>query len=107
MVLDGRSVGAPTSARDQEGPPVARNSRELAKRPAVDPQDEPSAEWGWHGTFPKGTLIAGVVTVLFLIAFIFGNYQSRMHDLWLIGTALLIVLLLVRGAVARRNAWRR
>ncbi len=28
----------------------------IEKRPGeVDPRDEPSAEWGWHGSFPKAT----------------------------------------------------
>jgi hypothetical protein len=35
------------------------------------------AEWGWHGGFPKGTVIGGVVTIILLIAFIPGPYQSR------------------------------
>ena len=86
---------------------MARNSRELAKRPAVDPHDEPSAEWGWHGTFPRGKIIAGVISILILIAFIFGDYQSRTQDLWLVGVALLLAFMIWRQVVARRNAWRR
>jgi len=86
---------------------VARNSRELAKRPAVDPHDEPSTEWGWHGTFPRAKIIAGVVSSLILIAFLFGPYQSRTQDLWLVGVALLLAFMIWRQVVARRNAWRR
>jgi hypothetical protein len=86
---------------------VARNSRELEQRPAVDPHDEPSAEWGWHGFFPRGKIIAGVICILLLIAFAFGSYQSHTHLLWLIGTALLIAFMIWRQVVAQRNAWRR
>ncbi|HZG91953.1 MAG TPA: DUF2631 domain-containing protein [Pseudonocardia sp.] len=86
---------------------MARNSRELARRPAVDPTEEPSTQWGWHGSFPKGEVIGGVVSIVFLLLFAIGPYQSRTQDLWLIGTALVIALLLVRKAVARRNSWRR
>jgi hypothetical protein len=43
---------------------VARNTRELAQRPEVDPAEEPSAEWGWHGGFPRGMIIAGWVVVM-------------------------------------------
>ncbi len=46
---------------------MARNTRELAQRPAVDPHDEPSAEWGWHGGFPRGMVIAGWVSVFILL----------------------------------------
>jgi hypothetical protein len=87
--------------------PVARNSRELAKRPTVDPQDEPSAEWGWHGSFPKGKVAGGVVSIIFLIIFTFGPYQSRTQDLWLYGTALLILGLIVWQVARSRNSWRR
>lgn len=86
---------------------MARNSRELAKRPAVDPQDEPSAEWGWHGSFPRLKIAAGVVSIIVLVALTFGPYQSRTQDLWLYGTALVLVGLIVRQVVAQRHAWRR
>jgi hypothetical protein len=86
---------------------VARNSRELAKRPAVDPQEEPSAEWGWHGGFPHGTTIAGVLTIIVLLVFTIGPYQSRTQDLWLIGAAVIIALGLIIQAVRKRNSWRR
>ncbi|MCO1654400.1 DUF2631 domain-containing protein [Pseudonocardia humida] len=86
---------------------MARNSRELAKRSAVDPQDEPSAEWGWHGSFPKGKVAGGVVSIIFLLLFAIGPYQSRTQDLWLIGIALLLAGLIVHHVVSRRHAWRR
>jgi hypothetical protein len=86
---------------------VASNSREVAKSSEVSPDDEPSAEWGWHGTFPRAKIIAGVVCSLILIAFLFGPYQSRTQDLWLVGTVLVLVFMIWRQVVARRNAWRR
>ncbi len=86
---------------------MARNSRELAKRPAVDPQDEPSAEWGWHGSFPRAKIVAGVLTIIVLVVFIFGDYQSRTQDLWLIGIALVLAAMIVRQVVASRHSWRR
>ena len=86
---------------------MARNSRELAKRSAVDPQDEPSAEWGWHGSFPKGKIAGGVVSIIFLVLFSIGPYQSRTQDLWLIGVAVLLAGLIALQVARRRNAWRR
>jgi uncharacterized membrane protein HdeD (DUF308 family) len=83
---------------------VASDSRELAH---VDPQDEPSAEWGWHGGFPKGTIIAGVVTILACVAFLFGPYQSRTQDLWLIGTIVVVLIGMALQIRSKRNAWRR
>ena len=86
---------------------MARNSRELEQRPAVDPHDEPSVEWGWHGTFARGKIIAGVISILLLVAFIFGPYQSHTQLLWLIGTALALAFMIWRQVVAQRNSWRR
>ena len=86
---------------------MAGNSRELDKRSAVDPHDEPSAEWGWHGSYPKGKIIAGVISIILLIVFLFGPYQSETQVLWLGGIALLLVFMIWRQVVAQRNAWRR
>lgn len=86
---------------------MARKSRELAERPAVDPQDEPSAEWGWHGSFPRAKIVAGVVSIIILVVLGFGPYQSRTQDLWLYGTALVILALIVHQVAVRRHSWRR
>jgi lysylphosphatidylglycerol synthetase-like protein (DUF2156 family) len=86
---------------------VARTSRRTARRVGVDPQDEPSAEWGWHGSFPNALRIAGVVVALLLLAMVIGPYQTRLHDLWMIPMALGILGLIVWGTVKRRNDWRK
>jgi Protein of unknown function (DUF2631) len=86
---------------------VARNSRELARRPAVDPLDEPSAEWGWHGSFPRGSVIAGWVSVVILLLLTIGNHEGSTQDIWLVGIAVLIALGLIGHAIHRRHAWRR
>ena len=86
---------------------MASNSREVAKTSEVSPDDEPSAAWGWHGGFPKGTVIGGVITIILCIAFIPGPYQSRTQDIWLILIAIGIALGIVGHVIRRRNAWRR
>ena len=86
---------------------MASNSREVAKSAEVSPDDEPSAEWGWHVGFPKGTVIGGVITIILCIAFIPGPYQSRTQDIWLILIAIGIALAIVGHVIRRRNAWRR
>jgi hypothetical protein len=86
-------------------------STSLEKRPAdsgsVEPHDEPSAEWGWHGGFPWATRIAGWFTAVMMFAMLIGNHTGRVEDLWLIGTGLAIVVGLVWDMVRRRTAWRR
>ena len=87
---------------------MARTSRELARRPAVDPRDEPSVEWGWHGRFPNGLVIAGLMSIAFLLGmFFFGHEKSGTEELFLLGFVALIVAGLVRRAMLRRHAWRR
>jgi lysylphosphatidylglycerol synthetase-like protein (DUF2156 family) len=86
---------------------VARTSRRAARRSGVDPNDEPGLEWGWHGSFPNGTRIAGVVVAIILLVLLFGPYQSRLQDFWMIPIAVGILALIVWGTVKRRHAWRK
>lgn len=85
---------------------MAKNAREL-EEPAVDPHDEPSVDWGWHGHFYKAKIIAGVVGIIGLLALIPGPYESRTQDMWLIGLALVLAFMIWRTVVAHRNRWRR
>ncbi|MFC5995297.1 DUF2631 domain-containing protein [Pseudonocardia hispaniensis] len=86
---------------------MASNSRELAKRPQVDPMDEPSAEWGWHGGFPKGTVIAGIVCAILLPLMLIGHPVSVTEIAWMVIPALVIVVGLISNALRKRHAWRR
>jgi hypothetical protein len=83
---------------------VARRS---ARRTGVDPRDEPSAEWGWHGGFPNGTLIAGVVSAIVMLLLLIGPYQTHLQDIWVVIVALVILVGVVHQIVRRRKAWRR
>jgi hypothetical protein len=86
---------------------VARSARRAARRGGVDPRDEPSAEWGWHGSFPIGLRISGIVVAVTLLLLLIGPYQSRMQDLWMVPMALGIIVLIIRGTAKQRNAWRK
>ena len=79
----------------------------VARRGGVDPADEPSAEWGWHGSFPNALRIAGVLVAILLVVLMLGPYQSRLQDFWMIPIALGLLVLIVRGTIKRRNAWRK
>ena len=82
---------------------------ELEKRPAneVDPHDEPSAEWGWHGGFPIATRVAGWFTAATMFLMLIGNHTGRTEDLWLIAIGAAIVIALIVDLVRARTAWRR
>ena len=86
---------------------MARKTRELAQRPTVDPHDEPSVEWGWHGGFPRGMMIAGWAVVVILLLFTIGNHEGHIEDIWLVATAVVIAFSLVMRTIRKRHAWRR
>jgi hypothetical protein len=91
----------------QAGGVVARTTRRTVRRAGVDPRDEPSAEWGWHGSFPNATRIAGVVSAIILLVLLIGPYQSHLQDFWMIPLALGLIALVAYGTAKRRNDWRK
>ncbi|GAB2985255.1 DUF2631 domain-containing protein [Saccharothrix stipae] len=83
------------------------SSSELDKRSAVDTHDEPSAEWGWHGTFPKGIKIAGWLSTIGVFALLIGNHHGQTENIWVILTGLTMAALLIWDQVRSRTSWRR
>lgn len=69
-------------------------------------QHERPEEWGWHGEMGKWGRRLTIIPILFLLAMLFGNHRGRMEDIWLIGIAAFMVLLLIVDARRRKNAWR-
>jgi hypothetical protein len=74
---------------------------------AVSPQDEPSAEWGWHGTFPLGRQVAGWFAAVVCFLMLIGNQIGHVEDIYLVITGVILVGLLIRDLSKRRNPWRR
>ncbi|MEN0140459.1 MAG: DUF2631 domain-containing protein, partial [Rhodococcus sp. (in: high G+C Gram-positive bacteria)] len=69
----------------------------------IDTAEVPSAAWGWSGEAPKTFRFFGWFFAVFLLLMIIGNHTGLVEDLWLIGCAALMVLILVRDIVLRRN----
>ena len=69
-------------------------------------EHERPEEWGWHGEMGKWGRRLAIIPILFTLAMLIGNHEGRMEDLWLIGIALFLVLLLVWDSRRRKNAWR-
>jgi predicted lipid-binding transport protein (Tim44 family) len=84
-------------------------SSDLEKRPVQtpDPHDEPSVEWGWHGTLPKGTMIAGWLVAILMFGLFIGNQVGHIEDFYLGLTGVVMIVLLLLSARRRRRAWRR
>ena len=69
-------------------------------------EHERPEEWGWHGEMGKWGRRLAIIPIVFLVAMIFGNHRGKLEDIWLIGFAALMVLLLVVDSRRRKNAWR-
>lgn len=81
----------------------------------VDPEEEPSVEWGWHGGFPKGIQIAGWFCTFAMVMMLIGNHQGILSggegflsaDIWLICIAAVMAIGLLYDLRRRRTSWRR
>lgn len=61
----------------------------------VDPADEPSVGWGWHGEPRKSFQVVGWFFVLSLLTLLVGNHPGRVEDVYVVGFAALGAVLLV------------
>lgn len=69
----------------------------------VDEAEVPSAAWGWSGEGLKFFRFLGWFFAIFLLLMMIGNHHGKVEDLWLIGTAGLMIFILVRDIVIRRR----
>jgi hypothetical protein len=69
-------------------------------------EHERPEDWGWHGETGRWGRIGGWLTVLAVLAYLFGNHRGRVEDLWIVGIAALMVIILVADIFRRKNAWR-
>jgi uncharacterized membrane protein YeaQ/YmgE (transglycosylase-associated protein family) len=69
-------------------------------------EHERPEEWGWHGETGKLGRIGAWIATLILLSFLIGNHQGRMEDLFLIGIAAVMIVILVWDIFRRKNAWR-
>ncbi|NHD17230.1 MULTISPECIES: DUF2631 domain-containing protein [Actinopolyspora] len=94
---------------------LEQTHHEQAPTQAVDPAEEPSVEWGWHGSFPKGIQIAGWFSTFAMVMMLIGNHQGILSggghfisaDIWLIAIAAVMAVALLYDLRRRRTSWRR
>jgi hypothetical protein len=55
---------------------------------------------------PRKARVGAVVAVVILLLMTFGNHKGRIEDLWLVGLAGLIVVMIIGDWVLRRNGLR-
>lgn len=60
--------------------------------------DVPAAKWGWSALSEATLQKAGWISVIFLIAMLWGNHPGKVENIWLIGIAALFTIgLLLRA----------
>jgi hypothetical protein len=69
-------------------------------------EHERPEDWGWHGETGRFGRIGGWLTVLIVLAFLVGNHRGRVEDVWILGIAVVMVIILVADIFRRKNAWR-
>ncbi|SFA89327.1 Protein of unknown function [Amycolatopsis marina] len=85
----------------------AVEKRQQAGVSKVDPHDEPSAEWGWHGGFPKAARAAGWFTAFAMFVMLIGNHETNTENVWLISLGVGLIAALLLDMRKQRTAWRR
>jgi uncharacterized membrane protein len=99
----GRGQGNQTSARVIEQSTREEGIVRAGETPITHERPE---DWGWHGETGKTGRIAGWVMIVPLLVLTFGNHRGQVENLWLIGAALVILVMLLRDSRRRKNAWR-
>ena len=87
---------------------VAQPGREMAHvAPDSHPiEHERPEHWGWHGETGKWGRIGGWIAVLVVLVLLIGNHKGKVEDLWILGIALVMVIVLLSDRRRRKNAWR-
>jgi hypothetical protein len=75
--------------------------------PGVNPDEEPSAAWGWHGTPQRAGKIAGWFTAFALFAMLIGNNEGHVGDFFLVAPGTILVVMLIASHLKARKAKRR
>ena len=99
----GRGLGHQTSAQVTE-----QSTREegITRAGATPVTHERPEDWGWHGEAGRAGRITGWVMAVVLLTMLMGNHEGRVEDLWLVGGALILVVVLLWDIRRRKNAWR-
>jgi hypothetical protein len=80
-------------------------STEVERHTGVDVEDVPSAQWGWSKENHKLIQIGGVLSAVFMLVMLRGNHVGHVEDAFLIGFAILILIVVARDWWLRRRGW--
>ncbi|RBY82120.1 DUF2631 domain-containing protein [Geodermatophilus sp. TF02-6] len=83
-----------------------RREEGIVRRDAQPIEHERPEDWGWHGETGRAGRIASWIAILFILAYLVGNHEGRIEDIWIVGIAVIMILIKVADFFRRRNAWR-
>ena len=69
-------------------------------------EHERPEEWGWHGETGRAGRIGAWIAVLITLTLLIGNHEGRVEDLFVIGIAAGMAVILLWDIRRRKNAWR-
>ena len=69
-------------------------------------EHERPEDWGWHGETGKFGRVGAWFAVLLLLSFLVGNHEGRVENLFILGIAGVMVLILLWDMRRRKNLWR-
>ena len=69
-------------------------------------EHERPEEWGWHGETGRAGRIGAWIVVLFTFSYLIGNHEGRIEDIWVVGIAVGMIVILIADWRRRKNAWR-
>jgi hypothetical protein len=80
-------------------------STEVERNTGVDTADVPSANWGWSRISHRTWHIVGLCVFGFLLCMMHGNHVGHVEDWYLVGSAALVLFVLVRDLWGRWRGW--
>lgn len=108
-----RAVSEPTHrARITQHDPATTRVNQPGREEGVVRADEHPVEherpeeWGWHGEMGKWGRRLAIIPILFILAYLYGNHRGRIEDEYIVGVAVLMILVLIWDRFRRKNAWR-
>jgi hypothetical protein len=97
--------------RQQDNPATHRVNQPAREEGIVREDAEPITherpeEWGWHGEMGKWGRRLAIIPIAAILLYLVGNQRGHVEDVWLIGIAVAMILVLVYDRFRRKNAWR-
>jgi uncharacterized protein DUF2631 len=99
----GRGQGHQTSAQVTGQPRREEGIVRAGEAPITHERPE---DWGWHHDMGKWGRRLLIIPIVVLLVMVFGNHRGNIENIYLIGSAAILVLILLWDARRRKNAWR-